>query len=157
MVVIKKILIFVCLIAFSSCIKEDEAYTYYKYVRIKNTSSKSFKIVIEDNDTGYKYIDSELLPNESTNYYQQSSLSNSFNGFSFFIGCNLEIIFNDNNKGYICGDYPDNSGLCFNTKGSPFNNPNENEFVLDKQERDNVKYYTYEITQEDYENAHILP
>ena len=68
----------------------------------------------------------------------------------------IKIIFTDNDKGYICGDYPDNSGLCFTTKGSPLRNENTNDFILDKQEGTST-YYTYVITQEDYENAHVLP
>ncbi len=153
----KKIIASLSLLLLISCIKEEESYTYYKYVRIKNTSDKVFKIVIEDLESSHSYMDIELKPNESTEYYQQSSLSNDFSGFSFFTGSKLKITFNTNSKGYICGDHPDNSGLCFITKGAPFGNPNENDFVIDKKVSDNVKYYTYNISQEDYENAHMLP
>ncbi len=153
----KKIIALLSFLLLISCIKEEESYTYYKYVRIKNTSDKVFKIIIEDIESSHRYLDRELKPNESTEYYQQSSLSNDFSGFSYFIGSTLKIIFNVNSKGYICGDYPDNSGLCFITKGAPFGNANENEFVLEEKISDNVKYYTYNISQEDYENAHVLP
>ena len=153
----KKIITLLSFVLLISCIEEDESYTYYKYFRVKNTSDKLFRIVIRDIESSYKYLDRELKPNESTDYYQQSSLSNDFSGFSYFIGSTLTILFNDNGTGYVCRDYPDNSGLCFTTKGAPFGNANESDFILDKKERENVKYYTFEITAADYENAHVLP
>lgn len=152
----KQIVLLFCLFSLFSCVEENEPKTYYHFIRLKNASNNVFKIVIEDTETNHKYLDRELQPNEITDYYQHYLSHDTFLGFAPF-GNSINIRFTDNNKGYICGDYPDNSGLCFTTKGSPIRNPNESDFILDAQEHDNIKYYTYEITQEDYENAHVLP
>ncbi len=150
------LILFSLLFIYTSCIKEDEPITYYHFIRLKNVSNKVFKIVIEDTETNHKYLDRELQPNESTDYYQHYLSSDTFLGFAPF-GDRIYLRFIDNNKGYICGDYPDNSGFCFTSKNSPIRNPNESDFILDKKENNNTKYYTYEITQQDYENAHVLP
>lgn len=153
----KKIALFFCLFSLFGCVEENEPYSYYKFIRFKNTSDKVLDITFEDTTINHIYFTERLNPNQSTDYYQHYSLERDyFNGFGT-LGDKITVKFTNGNLGYICGDYPDSSGLCFTTKGSPLRNPNESDFILDKQERDNVKYYTYEITQEDYENAHVLP
>jgi len=152
----KKIALFFCLFSLLGCVEENEPVAYYNFIRFKNTSDKILDITFEDTTINHIYFTERLNSNESTNYYQHYSLeSDYFNGFGA-LGDKIIVKFINENLGYICGDYSNNSGLCFTTKGSPIRNPNESDFILDNQEYTS-SYYTYEITQEDYENAHVLP
>lgn len=151
----KKILVLICLIVLSGCSEEENSIVYYNYIRFKNDSGHNIKIITDNTESGVTYLDIQLPTSNNSEYIKHTLYNNLFYGMHGYEN-RIKIIFTDNDKGYICGDYPDNSGLCFTTKGSPLRNENTNDFILDKQEGTS-SYYTYVITQEDYENAHVLP
>jgi len=152
----KKLLILISLICLTGCYPEDDnRTTYYNYIRFTNNSSNNLKIIMDDTESSVIYYDTEVTSNTSTEYIEQILYSDSFYGIHGNEN-RIKIIFTDTNKGYICGDNPDSSGYCFTTKGSPLRTENINDFIFDKQEGTS-RYYTFEITQEDYENAHELP
>ena len=153
----KKIITLLSFVLLISCIEEDEPYTYYNHIRFTNTSNSALYITFISLGTSEaSSFTTRLNIGESTMYYTHYSSKDDFNGFAA-AGDKIIIEFLNSNKGYICGNYPDDSGYCFVTKGSPIRSPNESDFILDKKKRDNIKYYTFEITAADYENAHVLP
>lgn len=150
----KKLLIFIFLIILSSC-SEEEPTTYYSSFRIKNSTAHTFKLTIDNSTTANVYFDKELVANESTNYFEFAKHNGEYWGFISF-GDQMKIVFLDNNKGYFCNGSSEGLTYCFSSKSSPIGIYNPNDFIFEKKEG-NIEYYTYEITQEDYENAHVLP
>lgn len=150
----KKILILICLVTLSSC-SEEEQTTYYSSFRIKNSTTHTFKLTINNSTTNNVYFDDELTDNASTNYFEFAKKNDEYWGFNS-LGDQMKIVFLDNNKGYFCNGSSEDVTYCFFSKSSPIGVYNPNDFVFDKKEG-NIEYYTFEITQEDYENAHVLP
>src|SRR5690606_641981 len=140
------VILLIIAISFSSCSTEENVYTIKK--RIKNTSNQSLELLLigYSNDTIVNQI---LLPQSSTPEFSYTSNINDIMGWGD-VASKLNVRFLNNNTGYECN--VENTGnMCFTTKGSPFDSRNPQDYILD----DNI--YTYEITQEDYENAHVLP
>ena len=146
------IFLLITVIAFSSCNVEEENYSYR--VNFKNTSDKPFYLLvlgdtlnhsIPNNDT---LINSILDPGESSKYFSYSSRF--FKGFKYELTY-IKIKYLNENKGYICvkqDQLPNN--LCFTTKNSPLYTIKEDFSSNDQRD------FSYDITQEDYENAHVL-
>ena len=143
----KSILIIFSALFFCSCSIEEKQYSRQKC--IKNISTHSLELTI----LGYSLNDTVthqvLNPEESTIEYTQVGSINEIMGFGD-IGSKIIIRFLDNNKGYIC-DSEHTGNLCFISKGSPFDTRNPEDYNIQN------NLYTYNITQEDYENAHVLP
>ncbi len=148
---IKKLIYLVCFSFFLSCNVEEKQYWYE--VNFKNTSNMPFHLLVlgdtlnrseSANDTLINAVLNKGETSPSFSYY-----SHSFKGFKDQLTY-IRIEFINENRGYICsksmfGD------LCFITKINPIYDP------AGKAYKGNDKTYSYEITQEDYENAHVLP
>ena len=140
----KKIVLLIVGLLIYSCTSEDDINTYN--FSLKNSSNEPF--ILEIIDTENNTIESlTILPNHSYNCIYSSEVN------SAFFGCDentysYRITF-DNNKGYMCNILNDSS-LCFQSKNPlVFNDDNFNILINNS--------YEFEITQEDYENAHELP
>lgn len=145
------IFLLITVIAFSSCNVEQDQYLYK--VNFKNTSNTPFHLLVlgdtlnrsePANDT---LINVLLNKGEISPYF--SYKSHFFEGFKYELTY-VKVQFTNENKGYVCTKSTLSSDLCFMTKSSPIYSTGE-VFI------GNDKVYSYEITQEDYENAHVLP
>ncbi len=148
---IKKLIYLVCFSFFLSCNVEEKQYWYE--VNFKNTSNMPFHLLVLGDTSNSAIPANDTLINVVLN---KGETSPSFSYYSsFFVGFKyhltyVKIQFINENKGYICTKSTPSSDLCFTTKFSPIYAPS----VTFK---GNDKTYSYEITQEDYENAHVLP
>lgn len=154
----KKILLaFVGMSLVFSCSTEEKQDSYTTAIR--NTSNKSLHILILGNEENRNtpvhdtLVNIILNPGEITfkNTYVTSGFSGFHNGTYSIDIYYSKISFLNNNKGYICDENSTSNVLCFQNKISLNKAYYKQDFNLE-----NEVYY-YDITQEDYENAHVLP
>lgn len=143
----KKLLILFCTVVLTACSTEEKEYKQESAFR--NTSDYPVHLLvignIENLNKNDTLINAVLAKGESSvvfSYYNKS-----FIGFIHFNYIRIQFL--NNNKGYICS-FDENKNLCFTKRISPLL-ATSSEFVLES------GIYHYEITQEDYENAHVLP
>jgi hypothetical protein len=146
-------IVFVCI----SCSKEETTQQYTTAIR--NISDKPLKILVLGNGEGKNtpvydtLVNATLNPGEITfkNNYKFASFQGMHNGNYFIDIYYTKIVFLDNYKGYICDINTNNNDLCFQDKISLINAKSAQAFNFE-----NGVYY-YDITQKNYENAHVLP
>src|SRR5690606_5898355 len=135
---------------------EERSYSYTTAIR--NTSDKPFHILILGNGENRNTPVYDTLVNTTLNSgeiaFKNSYISPSFSGmhngtYSIDIYYS-KIVFTDTHKGYIC-EKDSLNNFCFQNKVSLTEAYYEKDFTFE-----NGVYY-YDITQDDYENAHILP
>src|SRR5690606_7607993 len=123
-------------------------------VAIRNTSNKPLHLLILGDSIGRNTPVYDTLANTTLNEgevaLKKSYMFSGFNGMETRIYY-TKITFVDNGKGYICDVDNSDSNLCFQNKVSLNDAYYEKDFTLEN----GVHYY--DITQEDYENAHELP
>ena len=134
-----------------SCNTEEPTQQYTTAIR--NTSNKPLHILILGDSIGRNTPVYDTLVNTTLNSneiaFKKSYRSSGFNGMKVIMYY-VKVTFLDNNKGYICEKDSVNN-LCFENKVSLTEVYYEKDFTFE-----NGVYY-YDITQEDYENAHVLP
>gem|GEM_PF-1050658 len=143
-----------------SCSNDDKRHRYTTAIR--NVSNQPFRILIlgiEENPDIIVYdtlLNTIVSPN--THAFIRMYKAPNFVGIKDF-GVNknnnlyyIKIVFVENGKGYICEkDNTDTNVLfCFQNKRSPIEANQEKDFNF------KMGIYYYDITQEDYENAHEL-
>ena len=144
------VLLIVLSLCFISCSTEEKI--YLQQTSFRNTSQSPLHIIItgdlKNSNRNDTIINQTLQMGESTDlltYYD-----NGFIGFNFDFKY-MKIEFINNNRGYVCSDNI-TENQCFINKYSPISDSSSTlGFTLE-----NGIYY-YDITQEDYENAHELP
>lgn len=133
-----------------SCTTEEPTQQYTTAIR--NTSNKPLHILILGDSIGRNTPVYDTLVNTTLNSneiaFKKSYRSSGFNGMKVIMYY-VKVTFLDNNKGYICEKDSVNN-LCFENKVSLTEVYYEKDFTFD-----NGVYY-YDITQQDYENAHEL-
>lgn len=130
-----------CLFISCTDVEYDEIYT----ISFKNTSEHTLQIDISYFEQMSSPI--TLQPGESTEDYGHPIINDEFLGF--FTKDQIIIKF-ENQKGYLCTKNG-TSNLCFVNKESPFSEIGIGAYI-----KIDENHYIYEITQEDYENAHVL-
>jgi len=140
----------ITVISFGSCSTEEEYHSYTTAIR--NTSNEPFLLLVLGND---KYQDTDTLINTIVKpaeiIFKNSYRAPSFGGLDnehFIYYMKLEF---ENGKGYICDEASSPLETCFQSKRSFTTSTTPEDFT-----HENGVYY-YDITQEDYENAHVLP
>lgn len=139
-----------------SCSIEEPTQRYSTAIR--NTSDKPFHILVLGNGEGRNTPVYDTLVNTTLNVgqvtfensYRFPSFQGMHNGNYFIDIYYTKITFLDTNKGYICDTDSTNNNLCFQNKVSLLNARSAKDFT-----HENGVYY-YDITQQDYENAHEL-
>lgn len=146
------LIIFSLLFIYTSCSTEEPTLKYTTAIR--NTSNKSLHLLVLGDTIGrntpvYDTLSNTILnPGQIT--FKRNYLLSHFGGFGKVTCYYAKITFLNNNKGYIC-EKDSISNLCFTDKVSLTDVYYEKDFTFE-----NGIYY-YDITQEDYENAHELP
>jgi|SRR5690606_15073805 len=132
------------------CSTEEEYHSYTTAIR--NTSDKPFHILVlgaRQNQQVDTLINQIVKPTEII--FKNSYSEPSFRGLDnehFIYYLKLEF---DNGKGYICDESPFPLGTCFQSKRSFTTSTGKEDYAFE-----NGIYY-YDITHEDYDNAHKLP
>lgn len=133
-----------------SCNTEEPTQQYTTAIR--NTSNKPLNILILGDSIGRNTPVYDTLVNTTLNSneiaFKKSYRSSGFNGMKVIMYY-VKVTFLDNNKGYIC-EKDSLNNLCFKNKVALTEIYYEKDFT-----HENGVYY-YDITQEDYENAHEL-
>lgn len=151
-----KLYILILMVACVSCTTEEPTQQYTTAIR--NTSDKPLKILILGNGENRNTPVYDTLVNTTLNAgdvvlkssYKTPSFAGFHNGIYSIDIYYTKISFLDNNKGYIC-EKDSLNNLCFQNKVSLTEAYYEHDFTFE-----NGIYY-YDITQKDYENAHVLP
>lgn len=131
----------------------SEEPTQHYTTAIRNTSNKPLHILVLGDSIGRNTPVYDTLVNTTLNSNEiVLKKSYRFSGFNEMnaILYYVKVSFLDNNKGYICEKDSVNN-LCFQNKVALTEIYYEKDFTFE-----NGIYY-YDITQEDYENAHVLP
>lgn len=134
-----------------NCSTEEGTRTYTTAIR--NTSDKPVHILILGDDKGRNtpvydtLVNTVLQKNETFNKTYKHLAYNGLNAIIYY----TKITFLDTSKGYICEKNNTTNNLCFVNKVSLTDAYFEYDFTLEN----GVHYY--DITQTDYENAHVLP
>jgi len=152
----KNIFIGFALLFLASCSTEEGTRTYTTAIR--NTSDKPVHILVLGNGENRNTLVYDTLVNTTLksgeitfkNTYKFPSFHGMHNGTYFIDIYYTKIKFIENNKGYIC-KLEEDTELCTSNKNGLPNARSTNDFTLE-----NGVYY-YDITQTDYENAHVLP
>ncbi len=147
----------ITVLLFVSCSVEEPTRKYTTAIR--NASDNPFYILVvsvsgQNNQPTYDTIVNTILNKGEVTLKGETnnnpSLSRLSEGRYFSDIYYTKIVFLDNNKGYICG-IDEVNDFCFQNKVSIANATSERDFTFEKDT------YYYDITQEDYENAHVLP
>ncbi|MCP1994616.1 hypothetical protein [Flavobacterium sp. HSC-61S13] len=135
---------------FLGCSEEEKL--YQQQISFRNTSVAPLSIIItgdlSNSDRNDTLINVILRPTEST--MPLSYVNNSFIGSPFDLKY-MKIKFTTTDRGYICSDNSIDN-LCFTNKRSPIGSSTS----ADDFELENGVYY-YDITNDDYEKAYLLP
>ena len=147
----KKLLSILSILIFISCSVEEP--TQHYTTAIRNTSNKPLHILVLGDSIGRNTPVYDTLVNTTINS-DEIAFRRSYR-FPVFQGMRadmyyVKVTFLDNQKGYICEKDSVNN-LCFQDKVALTEIYYEKDFTFE-----NGIYY-YDITQEDYENAHVLP
>ena len=136
---------------FISCSVEEPTKQYTTAIR--NTGNQTLHVLILGDTIGRNYPVYDTLVNTTLSTgesFKRTYRNVAFSGFFAVINYS-KFTFIGTNKGYICDDVNNNDSLCFTNKKNLSKEYNRDNFTLE-----NGIYY-YDITQEDYENAHELP
>jgi len=140
-----------------SCSDDDNRRRYTTAIR--NVSGQPFRILILGTERNSDIVVYDTLfdttVNPNTRAFIRAYKAPNFVGMKDYYS-NLhytKIVFVENGKGYICEkDNTDiNALFCFQNKPSPIEANQEKDFNF------KTDIYYYDITQEDYQNAHELP
>lgn len=157
------ILFFVC-----SCDPNEDGKDYPHKLQIENTSNSDMKILAYDTyDEQYnKYFDEPVLKQSliinSKNLgpiINLKSYSPRIDNSSYFYNISVDsiIIKFNNNTGYISTIKPNENNEYIINDSYWINNKNSLLRIRSEDVRKEGDVYVYIITQEDYENAHVLP
>ena len=145
----KKLISLLTLCVFILACSTEEKVTLQK-VAFRNTSNQSLRLFVLVNQINISHqdtlISTILEPNANSEIF--SYYSNYPKGFDQDLS-SIQIIFN-NNKGYKCSVFTtEATNYCFSSKASPLD---KNSVIYNYENG----IYFFDITQEDYENAHVL-
>lgn len=136
-----------------NCSTEEGTRTYTTAIR--NTSDKPVHILIlgDEKNSSLPVFDTlvNTVVNSNNIILKKTYVSPYFAGFGKITNYYTKITFLDTSKGYICEKNNTTNNLCFVNKVSLTDAYYEQDFTFE-----NGVYY-YDITQTDYENAHVLP
>ena len=151
------------LLLFYSCAPEPDDKVYFNKIQVENTSSQSIEI------KAYDHYDSSFNTNIIPPELKESIIIAS-NGTSPVVICetrfgpiNNSTFFPKSGADSIVLKFENNRKYISFSKNSGINNeywiPNKSSLlnIFEKDVRKEGDVYIYTITQEDYENAHVLP